>query len=331
MKEVLLVRSGHATLPDDELRGLPVTTSLEEALREFRPHGVVVATPTAKHLEFALPAARAGAHLLLEKPVSDDLDGIAELTQVSREAGSRILVGFQLRFDPGLEELRRLLGRGDLGKVVRARVEWGEYLPHWHPWEDYRQGYAARNDLGGGVTRTLLHPFDYLAWLLGEVTEVQGFTGTLGDLELEVEDTCLANLRFASGALASVELDYLRRPGRHQLEVVGTEGVARWWAEDASLEVEVASSGSRESARSRWQPAEPFERNQLFLSEARHFLDVVVGAEPKCTLDDGARALAVALGVRASAEDGRRRRLDPSPAEAGAKTIHPREDSSRDG
>lgn len=300
-EDLVLYRTGRSTLPDDELQGLPVERDLEQALERWRPVAVVVANPTALHLHVALPAAEAGCHLLLEKPISHTREGVDRLQAAVARSGSRVLVGFQFRFHPALQQARRLLQEGAIGRPVTARVHWGEYLPDWHPWEDYRKGYSARADLGGGVVLTLCHPFDYLRWLLGEVETVWGWTGRLGDLDLEVEDTAEALLRFGSGALASVHLDYLQRPPTHRLEVVGTEGTLRWDYADGTVR------WWREGVRE-WEETAPppgFERNDMFLAEMRHFLAVVEGREtPACTLEDGVAALDICLAVLQSGQEG---------------------------
>jgi len=147
--DIVLLRSGHGTLPDAELSGLPTVGSLSEAL-DGRPQAVIVANPTAYHLDVALPAAEAGCHLLLEKPVSHSMARVAVLAAAAAASGSRILVGFQFRFHPALRALRQLLSDGALGEPLHAGAHWGEHLPDWHPWEDYRSSYSARADLGGG-------------------------------------------------------------------------------------------------------------------------------------------------------------------------------------
>ena len=148
--EIILLRSRRSTLPDDELAGYPVETDLDEALRKHKPDAVVVANPTALHLDAAIPAAQAGCAILLEKPVSNSLERLDVLEQAAQKSGSGILVGFQFRYHPTLNKARELIRAGALGKVLTAHAHWGEYLPNWHPWEDYRQGYAARAELGGG-------------------------------------------------------------------------------------------------------------------------------------------------------------------------------------
>jgi len=164
-RDILLYRTHRSTLPEAELAGFPVETDLRTAL-QHKPDAVIVSNPTALHMDVAIPAARAGCHLFLEKPVSHSLDGLDELDNALCEGGGRLLVGFQFRFHPGLQRLSRLLAEGVIGRPLSARACWGEYLPGWHPWEDYRQSYSARPELGGGVILTLCHPFDYLRWLL---------------------------------------------------------------------------------------------------------------------------------------------------------------------
>jgi predicted dehydrogenase len=98
-----------------------------------------------------------------------------------------LLVGFQFRFHPTLQKAAQLLRENSIGKPLSFHIQWGEYLPNWHPWEDFKQGYAARPDLGGGVILTLTHPLDYLRMLLGEVDSLWAFTSA-SNLGLEVED-----------------------------------------------------------------------------------------------------------------------------------------------
>lgn len=304
-KDILFYRSGQGQLEDQELASHAVERDLQTALAH-KPEAVIVANPTALHLDVAIPAAQAGCHILLEKPISNSLGRVDELAAAARKSGSRILVGFQYRFHPGLQKMAELLHSGELGVPLSARAHWGEYLPDWHPNEDYRKGYSARADLGGGVVLTLSHPFDYLRWLLGEVYEVWGDVKRSGQLEIDVEDEAEIGLQFAGGTLASVHLDYLQRPPAHWLEIVCSAGLLHWDAGSGQLNVQRSRDGSQQE----FPPPAGFERNELFLAQMRHFIDVVKGgAAPHCTLEDGRRALEIALAVHRSAEKGQRIQL----------------------
>lgn len=303
--DILLYRSHHSTLPDDEIAGLPVETDLQAALAR-KPDAVIVSNPTALHLDVAIPAAEAGCAILLEKPIAHSLERVDELRQAVKRGGARVLVGFQFRFHPTLRRAATLLAEGAIGQPLAARAHWGEYLPNWHPWEDYRQGYAARADLGGGVILTLCHPLDYLRMLLGEVESLWAFTAGQGGLDLPVEDTAEIGLRFQSGAVGSVHLDYLQQPPAHTLEIVGSAGTLRWNNADGALSV--FRPGQPDWTRE--LPPAGFDRNDMFLDETRNFLAVARGeAQPACTLEDGIRALEIALCARESSQDGTRKVL----------------------
>jgi predicted dehydrogenase len=307
-QDIILLRTRKATLPDEELAGYPVENDIHEALRRHKPDAIVVANPTALHLDIAIPAAEAGCHILLEKPVSDSLDRLDDLQEAAQQSGSKILVGFQFRYHPTLNKARDLIQSGSLGKVLTVHAHWGEYLPQWHPWEDYRQSYAARAELGGGVIRTLTHPLDYLRYLIGEVDSLWSFNGHISPLELDVEDAAEIGLKFSNGAVGGVHLNYFQRPPSHRLEIVGVDGTLRWDNADGILHFSksLAPFGSFSDNPPApliqiFTPPEGFERNQLFVAQTRHFIETVRGeSEPLCTLEDGIRALELALAARNS-------------------------------
>ena len=288
---IRLYRTGRSTLPEAELAAFSVDFDLATALARH-PVAVIVSNPSALHVPLALEAARAGSHLLIEKPLSHDLEGVSDLEATVAARGLTGLVGFQFRFNPGLRQIKHWIDCGAIGTIVSTQVHWGEHLPDMHPWEDHRSGYAARSALGGGVLLTLCHPFDYLRWLLGDIDHVSAVESRRNSLDLSV-DTCVdVSLRFASGVSGHVHLDFLQRPREHRLTIIGSEGTATWNAGDhAARRYSVISN--------QWQTVtapEGFERNWMFLDEMRHFLACLRGeARPLCTLQDGRAAFEVVL------------------------------------
>jgi predicted dehydrogenase len=299
--DIVLYRTRKATLPEDELAGYPVETDLPVALEKHKPDAVIVANPTALHLDVAIPAARAGCALLLEKPLSHSMERIDELQTAVLQRGSKVLIGFQFRFHPGMIRAKQLIADGEIGRVVSAHVHFGEYLPAWHPWEDYRQGYAARADMGGGVVLTQCHSLDYLPWLVGKVKSVWGFTAKLSDLEVDVEDTAKIGLRFENGALGSVHLDYNQQPPSHTFEVVGTKGSLQWNLADGATRIYRAE-------KKEWEvyplPA-GWERNVMFLEAMKHFVAVTRGEGiSSCPLEDGIRVMRLIAAIKKSSAIG---------------------------
>jgi predicted dehydrogenase len=303
--EILLYRTLQSSLPETELAGFPMETSLQAALAQ-RPQAVIISNPTALHLDIAIPAAEAGCHIFVEKPISHNLEGIDQLRAALQRGGGQLLAGYHFRFHPGLQKVKELLSQQAIGRPLTVRSHWGEYLPNWHPWEDYRQGYSARADLGGGVTLTLSHTLDYVRWLLGEVDSLWAFSGQMGDLELSVEDTIEIGMKFKNQILGSVHMDYNQQPPAHILEIVGTRGTLRWDNADGHVEIlRPASTASGEITSECYPVPAGFERNDLFLAEMRHFLAVArLEQAPACTLDDASEALRLALAALQSAQQG---------------------------
>jgi predicted dehydrogenase len=298
-RDIVLYRTHKSTLPEDELEGFPVVTDLESGLSQ-EPDAVIIANPTSMHLEIAIPAARAGCHLLLEKPVSNSIDGIEEFSTAVEIGGVKVLVGYQYRFHPGLQKVKDLLQNSAIGEVVSARAHWGEFLPGWHPWEDHRLGYSGRSDLGGGVLLTLSHAIDYLCWLLGEVGEIWAFSGNLGDLGVDVEDTAEIGMRFSNGIISSIHLNYVQQPPEHHLQLIGTRGTIKWDYSDGGVTL-------YRSQEEKWQLfpiRDEFVRNDMLLVEMSHFIDLVKGLEqPKCSLSDGVLAMNLALAAKKSSNE----------------------------
>ncbi|MBQ6505450.1 MAG: Gfo/Idh/MocA family oxidoreductase [Flexilinea sp.] len=280
--DIILLRSHNSTLPDDEIKDIPAETDIKAALAH-RPDGVIIANPTALHLDIAIPAAKAGCAVFMEKPVSDSFERLSELQEALKQNGGRFQMGFQFRFHPGLQKLKDLLDAGTIGRPYSFRAEWGEYLPGWHPWEDYRRTYAARKDLGGGVLLTLSHPLDYLRWHFGDPEWIWGMNGKISDLEVETDDIAEIGLQMSNGMIGNVHLDYYSRPARNGLEVIGSEGKLRCNNLDGIVTLRTADGKSE-----RFSPEPAYDRNDMFLGEMRRFIAVTAGtAQPSCTLEDG--------------------------------------------
>lgn len=200
-------------------------------------------------------------------------------------------------FAGGLREAKRLIEEGALGNIVSARAQFGQYLPDWHPWEDYRQSYSAKREMGGGVLLDRIHEIDYTCWLLGKVTEVAALTGRLSHLEIDSEDIAEILLKFETGAIASVHMDYVRRSYDCSLEIIGDQGTLRWSYQNRTLEWYTA-------AERRWRKLDwpEVDVNDMYLAQMRHFLAVLDGSEPsKQEAADAYYLLTIAMAVKRSA------------------------------
>jgi len=219
----------------------------------------------------------------MEKPVSDSFEHLSGLQDAMSCNGGRFQMGFQFRFHPGLTRMLSMIRSGRIGKPLSFRAEWGEYLPGWHPWEDYRGSYSARKDLGGGVLLTLSHPLDYIRWFFGDPEWIWAMNGKISELDLDVDDIAEIGLRMDNGMIGSIHLDYYSRPARNGLEVIGSEGRLACNNLDGVLTLAMPDGSVEQIA-----PDPVYDRNNMFLEELRTFIKVTAGTEkPSCTLEDG--------------------------------------------
>jgi predicted dehydrogenase len=118
--------------------GVSTFTEISAALDAVSPDFVVVCAPNRFHIDLATKAANAGCHLFIEKPLSHEMAGVANLTELVAEQNLVSLVGCNLRFQPKIRKIHELLQNDVIGPVVAARIEGGSYLPEWFPDSDYR-------------------------------------------------------------------------------------------------------------------------------------------------------------------------------------------------
>ena len=282
-------------------------TKLHEALNQ-NPDAVLVTNPTSLHIQSALAAAKQGCHLFIEKPISNTLDKIDELIDILQKKKLVGLVGCNLRFHPCLQLIKKLLDQKRIGKVISARVQMGQYLPDWHPWEDYRTVYSAHQSLGGGIILDAIHELDYIRWLLGDVTQVFSFSEKLSDLDIDTEDVAEILLRFKSGAIGEVHLDYIQRCPSRTCEIIGEEGNIVWNLNEGTIKVYTSEKKKWELFK---QPKGYYDINQTYIDEISHFISCIEGKEePLISITDGLEVLKIALAVKESAKNSRIIQID---------------------
>jgi predicted dehydrogenase len=287
-------RTGKATLPDE---GQPapdrVYTYLEEALAAG-PQAVVVANPTSLHLETALAAVRAGAHVLLEKPASHTAGGLETLERQAAAKDVRVFVGYNLRYHPALQAVREIVRSGEpLGRPLMARIHFGAFLPDWHPWESYRSSYAAVRSLGGGVTLTSSHELDYALWIMGPAERTAGLASALRPLGTDVDELSAVILRHASGALTAITLSFAQKPASRGVELAFERGTLSLDLLAGSWTVRRADGGTTEQ-----RLTDGYQIDETYRRQAEAFLRAIDGqAEALATLAEARASLQAAEAV----------------------------------
>ncbi len=224
--EFVLLRANTAALegwPDAR-----VEAELAAALA-LSPDCAILATPSALHFDVLPSLLVQSIPTYVEKPIVTTAAQVAAVrAALERFPRMAHVAGFNLRLLPSLKVARQSVQQGELGQIVRASFSAGQWLPDWRKGRDHRQGYSARSSDGGGVLFDLSHEFDAARFLLGEMSLLHATTARVDALEIDSEGVAIATARTATGALVSVNLDYVARYPIRRYELVGTEGTLTW-------------------------------------------------------------------------------------------------------
>lgn len=284
--------------------------ALEDAVA-YAPEAAILANPAHLRPPVALALLRAGAHLLLEKPLAITRAAAAELLAEAATRERRVQVGYQLRFHPLLTAARRALRSGEIGAPLLARFEVGQYLPDWRRGADYRAGVSAQAALGGGALLELSHEIDLALWMLGPPRTATASIGRVGALEIDVEDYATI-LMERPGLSVCAHLDFLQRAPRRRVLLIGSEAtieadlIAQTGAVRGPDNVARALSGRTDS------PDETYLRQfDAFCARAEPSYEPRYADAPApCTLAEADAVMAVVDAAREAARVGRRQDLD---------------------
>jgi UDP-N-acetyl-2-amino-2-deoxyglucuronate dehydrogenase len=203
--------------------GVPAYDDLNKLLAHRPMDVVAIGSPSGLHADQIVLAAEQGLHVLVEKPLDISIDRVDRALAAVRKAGVRLGVFFQDRLKPDLVRVKRLLDEGRLGRVllVSAQVKWYR-PPEYYATSRWRGTWTL--DGGGALMNQGVHTVDVLLWLFGPVAALTAQAGTALH-GIEVEDSVVATLKFASGALATLEATTAAFPGfPRRIEITGTEG-----------------------------------------------------------------------------------------------------------
>lgn len=248
---------------------LSIVTDLTE-LAEISFAAAIICTPTAQHLPQALWCVERQVPVLIEKPLSHTPESLEEISVALAAKPTLIQVAYMLRYHPFFQKVKTLMDSEELGKLLSIQTYWGEYLPDWHPWEDYRTSYAARRELGGGVALTLSHDLDLVNWLAGSAVKTWNtLKNYRSSLEINVESGADVSLSYDNGTTAHCHVNFHERVPRRWYRFVWEEG---------SVEIDyfkATYSLMLPGQETRTHTLENFDRNQLFEDQTADFFQKI--------------------------------------------------------
>lgn len=280
-------------------------TDLDRALAESWD-AAVIATPAHTHIPLATRCAEAGLHLLIEKPLAVQPDGLDALEAVIRERQLTVAMAYVIRNHPALSAMRDALQAGRFGQPMHVIVVSGQHFPYFRP--AYRETYYTDHERGGGAIQdALTHMYDAASWLVGPITRLAADAKHQALPGVEVEDTVQVIARHGD-VLASYNINQFQTPNETTITVHGDAGSARLELHSHRWSWMTEHSGSWND-----EMGDNIERDTLFTNQALAFLDAIAGNRPPlCTLTEGRQHLVAARATLASVtNDGQPQTLAP--------------------
>lgn len=272
-------RKGHQKNLPDELNVIEVEAWDEVA--KYKPDVAIISNPTSLHLDAVRKAISCVKGVFIEKPVSDSLVGVDEVLRLLNEKRVVSFVGHNLLFHPIVLALQDFMASREVGRPINIQCQVGQWLPDWHPYEDCQQAYFARKDLGGGVSRTLIHEIHLVTELAGPPVEVCSMLAKSDLLELNVDVISNVMVRHESGCVSQVHLDYIQKPAHRSGLITFERG---WMAYDFNESRVVAQGEDDQIPNVIWSDKD-YDYNEMYVEQAKKFIDYVEEGRMKHPFD----------------------------------------------
>jgi predicted dehydrogenase len=307
--------SAEKLITETEVAPVPVFTGLSDALKRPEVDVVIITTPSGAHLEPAVAAANAGKHVVVEKPLEITTERCDRIIEACDRNGVRLCTIFPSRFHDANVALKSAVDAGRFGRLTL-----GETTCKWWRSQAYYDegGWKGTQALdgGGALMNQAIHNVDLLLWMMGDATHVNGFTATLAHERIEVEDTAVACLRFASGALGVIQATTSVYPGLPKTigihgdrgtVVIEQEDVLRW--DFASESPEDAAVKARFAQRAGASGGASDPKAISHQGHARQLADFVraiqTNTAPKVDGREGRKAVALICAIYESMRSGK--------------------------
>lgn len=278
---------------------IEVFSDMYEALDSKTYDAAFICTPPSYHVIQASLLLEKGVNCFIEKPLSHNLEGIDNLIEKASKKRKVALVGYTLRFSPGLIRIKKMIEESVIGDILSLKASVGYYLPYWRPYENYRSGYGARKDMGGGIVLDASHEIDYIRYLAGEVEEVFAVCRKLSKLEIDTEDFAEITMRHSNGAYSQIHLDYLQSNYRRSCEIIGDKGMIIWDINERIIKQFTLNDKEYHTCYEGLNA----DINEMYKQEMKHFFQCIKGNEkPLIDIEEGRRIQEIIMKIKESSD-----------------------------
>lgn len=281
------------------------SSSLKKLLKKEKFFASIVCSPTNFHIKQGILLAKNNIHILMEKPLCNNLQGSKKLEKILKKNKVFFMIAYIFRFNPMIEKVKNLIKRKSIGKVLYVRGEFSEYLPDWHPWENYRNFYMAKKSMGGGSILDQSHLFDIMHFIFGDFKEVIGFNSKISNLQVKADDVSEMILKFKSGLIASLHTDMFGRKHRKDFEIKGINGNIS--CDFYKQEVTFYNSKNKKTKIFKNFFNDP---NSIYIKELKHFFSCInKKTKSIATFDDSVKTMKLILATCKSSKLGKKVRV----------------------
>ena len=284
--------------------------TIDEAIK-FSPDAAIFSNPASMHIQSALPFANTGVNLLIEKPISNNLEQAQDLVALCERKNIKLMTGYNLRYLPSLIEFRKLILGNKIGTIYSIKSEAGSFLPNWRRGKDYRDSVSGQEGLGGGVLLELSHELDYIQWIFGPIKWVSAKLTKQSELEVDVEDTSAMIVGIdketnLGDLIASINLDFIRRDPIRNCSVVGSKGSLRWDGLEGTIKHFPMNAKNWETLYSKDE-----DIFTTYKDEIKNFFDSIINdSNPLVDGNEGLKTLQVVEAAKKSSDTGKVVTLD---------------------
>ena len=259
--------------------GVQSYSTFAQALKKVTPDVLIISTPPDRHTPYLLYAARKGKHFFVEHPTTDK--GYAQLKRLKNKKQVGI-PSCSFRFHPAMQLMKKIIEQGTIGRVLSFQYHMGQYLPDWHPWEDYRDVYFSKKATGA-CREMFAFELGWLSFVLPlRVQEISGFTGKLSGLKMTADDTYAAVLKCKNNILGTMVIDVVSRNPFRTLRVLCSDGVLEWEWQGNILKIFSAKTKKTQTIKLKRgnQLKQYINTEDMYEAEIGAFLRAINGGKP---------------------------------------------------
>lgn len=252
-----------------------ITIDIEGLINE-QPDFVIIASPATYHAEHARPLLLARIPVLIEKPVSATTSDVDMLLDLENQTSVPISVGYCIRYLKSAIKIKEYLQQNIIGNIYNVSTSVGQFLPDWRAETNYKNSVSASSKLGGGALLELSHEFDYLYWLLGDLTLEFAQLRTSSELELEVEELADIVLTTNKGCVCNVHLDFLQKKAQRVSSFIGSKGRLDWNLVTNTITLHTKDNTTVLYSEPEW------DKNGMYLAMLKDFIQLIANKRNSC-------------------------------------------------